>query len=61
MPTIISAVLSGVDKQEAIRSFLAGSSHEEWGFQAFSRELVFSISGPKKEKGSVTLSNLKLV
>lgn len=33
----------------------------EWGFQAFSRELVFSISGPKKEKRSVTLSNLKLI
>lgn len=54
-----SAVFSGVDRQEAIRSFLAGSSYKEWGFQAFSRELVFLISGPKKEKGNVTFSKLR--
>ena len=59
MPTIISAVFSGVDRQEAIRSFLAGSSHKERGFQAFSRELGFLISGPKKEKGNVTFSKLR--
>lgn len=59
MPTITSAVFSGVDRQEAIRPFLAGSSYKEWGFQAFSRELVFLISGPKKEKGNVTFSKLR--